>query len=249
MTPRQWDDSIGVIVNRGQKAPMAGVKSTRLYRAVRSVHYDVRIARTYRKYRTFTMNSRKAFADNLRVCMEQAPREGCVIECGVWRGGTSAGMADVLPGRIHYLFDSFEGLPAADTERDGAEAIAFQRDKTSSYYHNNNSAEETFADACMRMSKAKSHTLVKGWFKDTLRDFTPSEPIGILRLDGDWYDFTMECLTRLYPFLQPNGLVLIDDYYYWDGCTRAVHDYLSRHALTDRIASQGLAAYIKKGAK
>jgi O-methyltransferase len=227
---------------------MDRIKATRLYRAGRSVHYDFLIARTYRKYRSFTMNSRSAYADNLRVCMEQAPKEGCVIECGVWRGGTSAGMADVLPGRVHYLFDSFEGLPPADPERDGPEAIAFQRNGTSPYYHNNNTAEESFADTCMKMSGARTYKLVKGWFKDTLRDFTPPEPIGILRLDGDWYDSTMECLTRLYPFVLPNGLVLIDDYYSWDGCTRAVHDFLSQRQLTDRIASRGLAAYIKKSA-
>src|SRR5688500_12195518 len=104
---------------------MDRIKATRLYRAARSVHYDFLIARTYRKYRSFTMNSRRAYADNLRVCMEQAPKEGCVIECGVWRGGTSAGMADVLPGRVHYLFDSFQGLPPADPQRDGPVAIAF----------------------------------------------------------------------------------------------------------------------------
>ncbi len=48
--------------------------------------------------------------------------KGCVVECGVWRGGMSAGMAEVLgPDREYFLFDRFEGLPPA-TGPDGVYA-------------------------------------------------------------------------------------------------------------------------------
>jgi len=39
---------------------------------------------------------------------------------------------------------------------------------------------------------------------------------------------------------------LIDDYYTWDGCARAVHDYLSGHERCERIASEGGVCFIKK---
>jgi hypothetical protein len=32
-------------------------------------------------------------------------------------------------------------------------------------------------------------------------------------------------------------MVLIDDYFEWDGCARAIHDYLSRNDLAYRIQS------------
>ena len=45
------------------------------------------------------------------------------------------------------------------------------------------------------------------------------------------------------------GMILIDDYFIWDGCSRAVHDYLSKTQSTDRIrhTPEGVA-YLIKGA-
>jgi O-methyltransferase len=59
--------------------------------------------------------------------------------------------------------------------------------------------------------------------------------IALLRLDGDWYESTMACLDALYDRVVPGGLVIIDDYYTWDGCARAVHDFLSRRGVSARI--------------
>jgi Macrocin-O-methyltransferase (TylF) len=69
--------------------------------------------------------------------------------------------------------------------------------------------------------------------------------IAVLRLDGDWYDSTMLCLEHLFPLVVPGGLMLIDDYYTWDGCARAVHDYLSREQAAGRIEkTSGGVTYI-----
>jgi O-methyltransferase len=88
----------------------------------------------------------------------------------------------------------------------------------------------------MRRSGAGSYRLVPGWFKDTLATFVPPEPIAVLRLDGDWYDSTRLCLEALYPAVPPGGLIIIDDYYAWEGCARAVHEYLAQQpGSQDRI--------------
>lgn len=187
-----------------------------------------------RKYKGFTMVSTLDGISNLVICTERAPSSGCIVECGVWRGGMSAAMADALPGRTHFLFDSFEGLPAA-TEIDGQGALDYQRDKTSPVYFDNCRAERSFAETAMRMSAAGKYTVIQGWFNQTLPGFKLPEPIAILRLDGDWYEPTMECLNNLYPQVMPGGIIILDDYYMWDGCSRAVHDYLSVHKTTDRI--------------
>ena len=31
------------------------------------------------------------------------------------------------------------------------------------------------------------------------------------------------------------GLIILDDFHIWDGCARALHDFLSRNQLADRI--------------
>jgi O-methyltransferase len=90
--------------------------------------------------------------------------------------------------------------------------------------------------------------LVRGWFKDTLATFVPPAPIAVLRLDGDWYESTWQCLEALYPHVAPGGLIIIDDYYAWDGCARAVHAYLAQHQLAERIRqSRAGVAYVVKG--
>jgi O-methyltransferase len=200
----------------------------------------------YRRYRDFTMVPPFTFARNLALCAIGAPASGCIVECGVWRGGMSAGMADMLPDRFHLLFDSFEGLPPA-TDTDGPDAIAWQKDTSAENYFDNCRAERGYAERAMQMSAAKCFKLVQGWFQDTLVAFKPEEPIAILRLDGDWYESTMQCLTALYPHVMTKGLIIIDDYYAWDGCSRAVHDFLSRTQSLDRIEAWGSVCFIKKG--
>ena len=199
-----------------------------------------------RRYRDFTMVPPFTFARNLALCAIGAPASGCIVECGVWRGGMSAGMADMLPGRLHYLLDSFEGLPPA-TDADGAYAISWQENTSAENYYDNCRAERGYAERAMQMSAAKRFKLVQGWFRDTLVAFKPEEPIAILRLDADWYESTMQCLTALYPHVMPGGLIIIDDYYAWDRCSRAVHDFLSRTQSLERIEAWGIVCFIIKG--
>jgi O-methyltransferase len=200
----------------------------------------------YRRYRDFTMTTPFTFARNLALCATKAPASGCIVECGVWRGGMSAGMADMLPGRLHVLFDSFEGLPPAQAI-DGETALSWQKNTSSLSYYDNCRAERSYAERAMRMSAAKRFKLVEGWFRDTLVGFIPEEPIAILRLDGDWYESTLQCLTALYPHVVPGGLIIIDDYFTWDGCSRAVHDYLSRTQAQERIeGGDNLCFMVKK---
>ncbi|MCA3417354.1 MAG: class I SAM-dependent methyltransferase [Roseomonas sp.] len=196
-----------------------------------------------KKYESSTMIPRGKFIQNLMLCWRYAPASGCIVECGVWRGGMSAAMSEFLPGRRQYLLDSFEGLPPAG-ELDGSAAFEWQRNTGSPAYFDNCRAEMSYAQEAMARGQAKEFHLIKGWFKDTLPSFAPTEPIAVLRLDGDWYDSTMECLQALYPKVMIGGLIIIDDYDTWDGCTRAVHDYLSREGLADAIRQYRGVTYI-----
>lgn len=60
--------------------------------------------------------------------LERNNIEGCLVECGVWRGG-AAGMMAIAnldtseKRRDMHLFDSFQGMPEPLVEKDGADAL------------------------------------------------------------------------------------------------------------------------------
>ena len=105
------------------------------------------------------------------------------------------------------------------------------------YYYDNCAAPVEFARQAMELARAKSFKLIPGWFSETLLGFEPPEPIALLRLDGDWYDSTIVCLKHLFDFVAQNGIIILDDYYTWDGCSRALHDFLSERKASERIRS------------
>jgi O-methyltransferase len=200
----------------------------------------------FREFKKFTMIPALTYIQNLRLVNEYRHLDGCVVECGTWRGGMIGGIAKLLRNREYYLYDSFEGLPEAK-EIDGTAAIAWQNDKDSPGYFNNCKAEMDFAEKAMVVSGAQKYFINKGWFSETLPHFDKNRKIAILRLDGDWYDSTMDCLTNLYDNVIPGGIIIMDDYYAWDGCARAVHDFLSKRNLPDRIMQwNDCICYIKK---
>lgn len=200
-----------------------------------------------KKYQDFSMIPVETYIGNLKLSEQFKHVHGCLVECGVWRGGMIAGVIELLGNdRKCFLFDSFEGLPNAK-EIDGHAANAWQNDKNSPMYLDNCKAEMSFAEKAMKMSGSEKYKLTKGWFSDTLPQFNFEEKIAILRLDGDWYDSTMDCLTNLFGKVTKGGIIIIDDYYVWDGCSRAIHDYLSKNNLTEKIrqSPDGICYIIK----
>ena len=203
----------------------------------------------YKRFSSYTMVPKSHYTDNLYLANQCKAVGGGVVECGVWRGGMVAGIAKLLGGeRKYYLFDSFEGLPEPELI-DGKEALAWAKNTEGAWYHNNCKAEIEFAQSAMRISGVESYTCIKGWFNVTVPSYKFENEIALLRLDGDWYESTMICLQALYPQVAQGGYVIIDDYYAWDGCSRAVHDYLSSIKSESRIhqTKNRVAYIIKKG--
>ena len=212
------------------------------FRNSKQVHFE----KLFDKYCKHSMVAKEEFILNLELCDKFGQIPGDYAECGVWRGGMSAAIVEVLePGRSVHLFDSFEGLPKA-REIDGERALNWQQNTNSPFYYDNCTAEQSFAEEAMRMANCRTYKIYKGWFDQTLKNYS-GNGIAILRLDGDWYDSIMTCLEELFPKLNNGGIVILDDYYTWDGCSRAVHDYLSANKSKSRIYQlDNKLAYILK---
>ena len=58
----------------------------------------------------------------------------------------------------------------------------------------------------------------------------------------------MVALKNLYPKVVDKGIIIIDDYHVWSGCSRAVHDFLSQQNTKSRIyqSRNGIAYIIKE---
>jgi len=207
-----------------------------------------REARLFYKYRSYTMGSPQTVVQTLHLCRSVRKVEGDLVECGVWRGGMSAAMAEILRGHTSVLFDSFEGLPNAQ-QIDGPAALAYQADVTSRDYHDNCRASENEARRAMTMAGNAKYRIFSGWFRETVPKYAAEHPnIAVLRLDGDWYESITTCLDELFQHVVHGGLVIVDDYGSWDGCTRAMHDFLSRTHATEAIRKtrSGVAYLVKR---
>ena len=210
-----------------------------------------RYRRLWRRWRQDTMQDRRRFQANLYLVESHLRRHpglaGGYIECGCWRGGTSFAIAELGTRLASFtLFDSFAGLPPAGP-RDGDAAVQQAEGRL---WHDNNSADYAVVAAnAKRVATRAPIALQQGWFSDTLPQFRPAGPIAVLRMDGDWYDSTLCILNNLWPRLAPEALVIVDDYYDWDGCARALHDFLSRGDCRERIRQSwigGIAHLVRR---
>lgn len=64
--------------------------------------------------------------------------------------------------------------------------------------------------------------LHRGLFAETLH---LSEPVALAHVDCDWYEPVKLCIERVWPHLQPGGLMVFDDYTEYGGCTQAVDEF------------------------
>lgn len=169
---------------------------------------------------------------------------GSFVECGVWKGG-SAGIMGLVSkrtaaNRTLHLFDSFEGLPEPTIE-DGAIAAEYSGGRTSGALVSVNECRAGLSEAQgFLVQKLKLDTsMLKfhvGWFQDTVPEAAETlGPIAVLRLDGDWYESTKVCLEHLYPLVSPGGVIILDDFQFWQGCATAVNEFRSKFSIVAPI--------------
>jgi O-methyltransferase len=164
--------------------------------------------------------------------------EGDFVECGVWRGGSMmAAMLTLLDlgdtTRHFYLYDTYEGMTAPtskDVLYDGTQItdlLSTSEKKTGPAQWCVASLDDVTQNIFSTgYPKDKVH-FIKGRVEDTLPAVLPKK-IALLRLDTDWYESTYHELIHLYPLLCPGGVLIIDDYGYWQGCRKAVDDYFAK---------------------
>jgi O-methyltransferase len=181
-----------------------------------------------------------------RVIKERVP--GDMIETGVWRGGACILMRGVIKAygvtdRRVYLADSFQGLPPPDPDSFPADV---------------GQTAHTFTQLAVSRAEVEANfraydllddklTFLEGWFKDTLSTLSDSVKFALVRLDGDYYESTIQAMEALYPKLSIGGFVIVDDYGTWPSCRQAITDYRRAHDIADAIENiDGAGVYWRK---
>ncbi len=190
----------------------------------------------------FTLTSPERIVSLIRAIkhIEKNKVEGDIVECGVWKGGSIMAGLRALNDlnsfeRDIYLYDTFEGM-SEPTEIDKS----FKGESASSAYLTKNEIwnrieclsplqEVQKNIKTINYPTEKIH-FIKGKVEETIPNVIP-EKIALLRLDTDWYESTLHELEYLFPRLVKGGIIIIDDYGHWEGCKKAVDEYLDRNKI------------------
>jgi hypothetical protein len=161
--------------------------------------------------------------------------EANFVDCGVAAGGSSAVLAAALAAsqgcssRRVYCFDTFKGLPppGEHDSRGGQNAADL------GWGEGTCAADaSSLLAVCRELGIEDRVVPVKGLFEITIPKWSDEiGPIACLHMDGDWYESTHQILEGFYQHILPQGIIQIDDYGYWDGCRKAVHEYFASNRL------------------
>jgi O-methyltransferase len=173
----------------------------------------------------------------LYALLRQATRiEGDVWECGVYKGGTAAMMAAMLedgcPSKRIYLFDTFDGMPETDADKD---------------LHKKGDFSDTSLEAVTRYIGHDELCVVrKGLIPETFAGLESAQ-IAFAHIDVDIYKSIVDCLRFIWPRLTLGGFVVFDDYGFptCPGARTAVDEFFLREACVPLCLSTGQAVVFK----
>lgn len=208
----------------------AGELLNKINLPAQAISDDAEFKEVLKKIEPYTMLSYERLFSLFQLAKEVCEKDipGSFVECGVARGGSSAMLAYIIKKysrreRLLYSFDTFAGMPEPTAE-----------DK-----HSNLNASDTgwgtgtcaapvesLMQAASLLNAADIIKPVPGLFQDTLPSFKNEvKEVAFLHLDGDWYESTKTILENLYDNISAGGILQVDDYGYWNGCKKAVHEF------------------------
>ena len=160
---------------------------------------------------------------------------GSIIECGVFKGSSLVRLLtyrDLLLQKRKkiYGFDPFGKFPKQLIKEDNK--FALSHDKTSGVGLKHDKLKKF-----LLKKKFRNFKLIKGNVIETLPNFLKKNKklkISFLHLDMDVYEPTKFVLQKLFCKISKNGIVLIDDYNYVRGATKATDEFLKKNNLRIR---------------
>jgi len=164
--------------------------------------------------------------------------KGQVWECGTYKGGTALLMSNVIDEHVPeseielHLFDTFEGIPSVDGDKDLHQAGDFNDVDIEA-------VKKRFSD----------HNFVNfhiGKIPGTFQGMEPAQ-IAFAHIDVDVYQSVLDCCSFIFPKLKPGGVMVFDDYGFpsCPGARKAVDEYFSEKIEKPLVLPTGQAIVFK----
>jgi hypothetical protein len=152
--------------------------------------------------------------ETLKYALTLVPKDGMVLEFGVYSGKTLRIIAEARDGKEVYGFDSWQGLPEAWRPNIGPGSF-------------------TAPD----MPEVEGADLIAGWFENSLPPFLDAHPgpVAMVHVDCDLYSSTKTVLDHVGPRLRPGTVIVFDEYWNYPGWQDHEHK-----AWTEFVARTGI---------
>lgn len=162
---------------------------------------------------------------------------GEIVECGVFKGTSFLRLAhirDILGLKKKLIgFDNFNDIyPNTDISQD--------KNLRKKWIKNSGGKSISInqLQKVLDQKKIKEYSLIKGDVESTIKNFIKKNPklkICFLNIDIDFYESTLVCLKYLYPKLSKGGVLVLDNYEFGYGETKAIKNFLSVNKIKKSI--------------
>ena len=169
-----------------------------------------------------------AKVDNILLYLKEAVNfPGATAEMGVYKGGISKLIAENNNGKLHYAFDTFEGIiNVGDNDND----ILDRFNKVN------------YKAVCELLS-ADNIRIIKGYFPDTVSKYEMPLDYCFVHFDGDTYQSMIDSIDYFIPRLVPGGIMIIDDYN--RNCCKGIKTAINEKGIQVTELRKGQGLYIK----
>jgi O-methyltransferase len=207
-----------------------------LYRPLFSPWFGADFQRHHRLAAKQTLVSEDRCYILLTLLRQAIHLEGNVWECGVYRGGTAAMLANFLSestiSKKLYLFDTFEGMPETDISKDR---------------HRQGDFQDTSVEAVAKyVGHSERCIFRKGLIPHTFAGLEPAI-IAFAHIDVDIHRSILDCLDFIWPRLAVGGVIVFDDYGFpsCPGARTAVDEFFASRVSVPLCLPTGQALVFK----
>ena len=227
---------------RKKRPPVTGIPDAEFYTPVfcpwlgygEFKHY-------YDRAKQHTIVSMDRFYTLFTLASQALSLPGDIWECGVYKGGTAILFAELIASKACaekklHLFDTFQGMPETDPEKD---------------LHRLGDFADTSLSAVMeRVGRPDTVRYHPGFIPETFAGLETAQ-IAFAHIDVDIYQSILDCCQFILPRLTLGGFMVFDDYGFpsCPGARAAVDEFFKDRPEKPLVLSTGQAIIFKSSAE